>query len=120
VSDPLRPDQTDATTYHLTPEPVWLAQAERSMYQPEAFAAEGFIHCTHGESNLLAVANSYYRGDPRPFVVLVVDLERAGVPVRYEDADRIFPHLHGPLNRAAVVAVRRAVRAADGSFVAIA
>ena len=103
-------------TYHLTPEEVWVAQAKEDAYRPEAFADEGFIHCTDGEANLLAVANRYYQCDKRPYVVLAVDLDRVAVPVRYEDPDRIYPHIYGALNRDAVVEVRRAVRLASGSF----
>jgi uncharacterized protein (DUF952 family) len=118
-SPPRRAARSDRETFHLTPAPVWQGQTAAPVYQPESFAAEGFIHTTHGEANLLEVANVYYRDDPRPFVVIVVDLDRVGAPVRYEDPDRRYPHLHGPLNREAVVAVRRAIRAADGSFVGI-
>ena len=104
-------------TYHLTPEEVGAGQADA--YRPEAFADESFIHCTDGEANLLAVANRYYQGDKRPYVVLAVDLDRVAAPVRYEDPDRIYPHIYGALNRDAVVEVRRAVRLASGSFAGI-
>ena len=107
-------------TYHLTPESVWAGQAQGPSYRPEAFDADGFIHCTDGEDNLLAVANAFYRNDPRPYVVLSIDLRRLVSPVRYEDADRIYPHIYGPLNHDAVVDVRRAIRLADGSFAGIA
>ncbi len=106
-------------TYHLTPEAVWSAQREGDAYRPEAFEADGFIHCTDGEVNLLAVANTFYQGDKRPHVVLVIDLDRVASPVRYEDPAGIYPHIYGPLNPDAVIEVRRAVRLADGSFVGI-
>lgn len=117
--DPAVAARPGGQTYHLAPEAVWTAQAETDAYRPEAFAADGFIHCTDGEVNLLAVANLYYQGDKRPHVVLVIDLDRVAAPVRYEDEARIYPHVYGPLNPEAVVEVRRAVRAADGSFVGI-
>ena len=106
-------------TFHLTPEPVWSAQSGADTYRPKGFDAEGFIHCTDGEVNLLAVANAYYQADRRPFLVLVVDLDRVTAPVRYDDPDRIYPHIYGPLNRDAVIEIRRAVRLADGSFAEI-
>ena len=89
-------------TYHLAPAEVWVAQAEADAYRPEAFADEGFIHCTDGEANLLAVANRYYQGDKRPYVVLTVDLDRVAAPARYEDPDRVYPHIYGGLKRDAV------------------
>ena len=118
-TDPTVAGRTGGRTYHLTPEPVWSAQRGGATYRPEAFADEGFIHCTDGEVNLLAVANAFYQADRRPYVILVVDLERVDAPVRYEDGDRLYPHIYGPLNREAIVAVRRAVRLADGSFAGI-
>lgn len=117
--DPAVAARPGGRTYHLTPEPVWTAQETGASYRPEPFDADGFIHCTDGEVNLLAIANRFYQGDRRPHVVLVVDLDRVSVPVRYEDPERIFPHVYGPLNREAIVEVRRAVRLADGSFVGI-
>ena len=106
-------------TLHLTPEVVWLSQADAATYQPEPFATEEFIHCTDGEANLINVANRYYQRDPRPHVVLLIDLEQVTAPVRYEDPDRIFPHLYGPLNREAVVAVRTIDRGDDGTFLGV-
>ena len=119
TDDPAVAVRTGGRTYHLTPEAVWAAQEGEETYRPEAFAEEHFVHCADGEVNLLAAANRYYQGDKRPHVILVVDLGRVTAPVRYEDPDRIYPHVYGPLNRDAVAEVRRAVRLADGSFVGI-
>ena len=118
TGDPAVAARRGGRTYHLTPEEVWSAQ-EAGDYRPEAFDADGFVHCTDGEVNLLAVANTFYQGDKRPHVVLVIDPDRLTAPVRYEDPGRVYPHVYGPINRDAVVEVRRAVRLADGSFVGI-
>lgn len=115
---PAGPEQAP-TTFHLTPEEVWNAQHAVAAYLPEAYPRDGFIHCTDGEANVLAVGNAFYRDDARPYVALVLDQNRLSVPVRYEDDARIYPHIYGPLNREAVVAVRRVVRAPDGTFVGI-
>jgi uncharacterized protein (DUF952 family) len=32
-----------------------------------------FIHCTKDEAHVAAVANRYYRNDPREWLVLVLD-----------------------------------------------
>ncbi len=112
-------ERPSGVTHHLTPEEVWARQAEAKTYEPEAFAADGFIHCTDGETDLLKVGSQYYRSDRRPYVVLDIAVDRVVPPVRYEDAGRIYPHIFGPLNRDAVVGVRRAVRLADGTFAAI-
>lgn len=109
----------EPTAFHLVPEPVWTARPPGG-YRPERFAADGFIHLSHGEAEVLAVANRYYAADPRPYLVLTVDLAGAGSPVRYDDPDRRYPHVYGPLAPEGVVAVRRALRSAAGSFFGIA
>ena len=112
-------EQLRGVTLHLVPEPVWLAQAAGDHYVPEAFAAEGFIHTTLDEATLIEVANRYYRDDPRPYLVLDVDLDRVAAPARFDEAGPRFPHVYGPIETAAVVRVRRAGRDASGAFVAV-
>jgi uncharacterized protein len=86
-----------------------------------------FLHFTQGAGVLVQVANSFLRSVPGEFVVLEVDPERLTAELRWEPPDPpaapgsamhgvLFPHLYGPLNREAVVAVRPAVRATDGTF----
>ena len=50
-------------TFHLVPSPVWDAQRDGDVYVPEAFAADGFVHCTDGEQAVIDTANRYYQGD---------------------------------------------------------
>ncbi len=106
-------------TFHLTPEEVWETQKDAAHYTPEAYDADGFIHCTDGEHEVIAVGNRYYSGDPRSFVLLSIQPEHVASEIRYKDPDRIFPHIYGPLNRDAIVGVRKVIRSADGSFVSI-
>jgi uncharacterized protein (DUF952 family) len=113
------PKRAPEVTFHLVPEDVWLAQKEESRYHPEGFSSEGFIHCTHGHNFVIEVGNRYYRDDPRRYLVLDVDLERVAAPVVYEDDERRFPHIYGPLEQDAVRRVSRVERAADGTFIAI-
>ena len=108
-----------AVTLHLVPEDVWLVQKDASRYLPDGFSREGFIHCTHGHDVAIEVGNRYYRDDARPYLVLEIDLERVVAPVVYEDDERRFPHIYGPLERDAVQRVNRIERAADGTFIAI-
>src|SRR3712207_1066863 len=114
-----REEEPPAVTLHLVPEDVWLAQSGDSRYLPEGFSGEGFIHCTHGDDFVIEVGNRYYRDDPRPYLVLELDLERVAAPVIYEDDERRYPHIYGPLERHAVRRIYRVERAADGTFVAI-
>jgi uncharacterized protein (DUF952 family) len=97
---------------------------------PPAYADDGFIHCTQEPAVLLDVANRFYRGVPGDFLVLDIDPRRLTAELRFEPgvpparegsppAGVRFPHIYGPLNRDAIVAVRKTQRAADGSFIAI-
>jgi uncharacterized protein (DUF952 family) len=106
-------------TYHLTPLDVWNAQSSGAFYEPEAYAREGFIHCTDGEYRVIEVGNRYYTGDERGYCLLSVDRSRVKSPVIYEDEEQVYPHIYGPLGTDAVVEVRRMLRAEDGSFVGV-
>lgn len=105
-----------AITYHLAPKSWWDAADPAAAYTPERFAEEGFIHTTHDPAELVAVANRYYRDDPRAYVVVRIDVRRVQAPIRIEDPGGRYPHIHGPLNRDAVIAVTGAERDADGAF----
>lgn len=110
----------DAIAYHLVPDPWYTAQPPDQAYLPEPFDHEGFVHLTHGIEPVIAAGNRYYRSDPRSYVVLTVDLTKVTSEVRYEDADHQFPHIYGPIDREAIVAVRVVERGADGTFLTIA
>jgi uncharacterized protein (DUF952 family) len=109
-----------ATTLHLIPAEVWERASSQPSYTPEAFAVDGFVHCTDGDANLVAVGNRYYIGDQRPYLALTIAIDKLTSPVRYDDPGRMFPHIYGPINRAAVIAKRSVTRDRDGSFIAIA
>jgi uncharacterized protein (DUF952 family) len=104
------------TTLHLVPAALFDASDTTAPYLPEAFDRDGFIHCTDGAQNVADVGNRYYRDDPRPFVVLVIDVAKVGERVVYEDDARIYPHIYGPLRREAIVAVAPVPRGVDGTF----
>jgi uncharacterized protein (DUF952 family) len=75
---------------------------------------------------MLQVANAFCRDAPGDFVVVAIDPARLTSELRYEApsppatdgplAEHLFPHIYGPLNPEAVVAVRPARRAPDGTF----
>jgi uncharacterized protein (DUF952 family) len=105
-------------TYHLVPAERWASADPERPYQAASLDSEGFIHCTDGASELLATANRHLADDPRPYVVLTLELERVGSPWRYDDPGSPYPHVYGPIDRSAVVAVSAIERAADGRFTA--
>lgn len=107
---------TERTTLHLTPKDVWDRQRNQSEYIPEAYERDGFIHCTDGDENLLSVATLFYSNDARDFVVLTLAVDKIRSEVKYEDPDRIYPHIYGPLNTDAVIGIKAIERSADGQF----
>ena len=103
-------------TLHLVPEATWDAHDPATPYLPAAYAEDGFVHCTDGDDEMVAVANRFYAADPRPFLLLTLDLERTGSPWQFDDPERRYPHVYGPIDPASVVAVRRMDRTDDGRF----
>jgi uncharacterized protein (DUF952 family) len=102
--------------YHLVPVPVWEERGGAALYVPDAYEADGFIHCTNGLDPLLEVANMFYRSDVRAYRVLVLDVSKVASEVRYDDEGKVYPHIYGPLNTDAVIGVLEVRRREDGTF----
>lgn len=113
--------------YHLAPAERWRSWPAGEPYLPAEFGADGFVHCTAGDDVMLKVANAFYRGAPGDFVLLEIGPAQLTAPLRWEPPAHPapgaapplapqFPHIYGPIDRAAVVAVRPARRAEDGTF----
>jgi uncharacterized protein (DUF952 family) len=108
--------------YHLAPAERWRSWPDGQPYLPAEYEADGFIHCTAGDALMLQVANRFYREAQGGFVLLAIDPSRLTVPLKWEhspgdDLAAEFPHIYGPIDRAAVVEVREVRRAADGEFI---
>ena len=103
-------------TYHMIPAEAWAASDPDVPYEASSLASEGIIHCTDGEAELLATANRHYADDPRAFVTLTVDLDLVGSPWRIEDVAGIYPHVHGPIERAAILGQVPLLRDVTGRF----
>jgi uncharacterized protein (DUF952 family) len=86
---------------------------------PAAYAADGFVHCTDGDDEMVVVANRFYRDDPRPFLLLTLDLDRAGSPWRFDDLEQRYPHVYGPIDPVCVMEVRRLFRVPGEGFAGI-
>ncbi len=50
--------------------------------------------------------------------MLSIDTDVLSAVVKYEDEARMFPHVYGPIETAAVTLVREVERDADGRFLA--
>jgi uncharacterized protein (DUF952 family) len=103
-------------TYHLTPRAWWEAADPDAPLQAPSLDTEGFIHCTDGAAEMVATANRHHAATPGAFVVLTIDLARVTSSWRVVDPGRIYPHIFGPIDRAAIVAVVHAPRDEDGAF----
>ncbi|MFJ8648178.1 DUF952 domain-containing protein [Streptomyces sp. NPDC093546] len=97
--------------FHVVPLAQWSARPE-DPYAPDSLAGEGFVHCSPDEAAALAVADAHYRDTPGPLLVLRIDEERLSSEVRWEGG---FPHVYGPVDRAAVTGVLEVRRDADGT-----
>ena len=107
-------------TFHLVPAATWAARHDDVVYAPASLDADGFVHCTDGEDEVLRTGDRYYRAEPGAWLVLTIDLDATGARWTIDDPAGRFPHVHGPIPRAAILEVRHIDRAADGRFVAIA
>ncbi len=103
--------------YHLIPAAAMPALADEAV-RPASLAIEGFVHLTHRMADLVEVANDFYRDEPGPHLVLTIALDSLSAPWRY-DGDVRFPHVYGPLDRAAIVEVRPIRRNAAGDFMPV-
>lgn len=105
----------DPIAYHLIPAEVWERSDPASPLRVASLDDEGFVHLTHRMADLVEVANTFYRADPRPHVVLTIRLASLTSPWRY-DGDERFPHVYGPLDGVAITGVRPIDRNDDGTY----
>ena len=109
---------------HLMARTVWEQWRDGGVYEAPSLASDGFVHCTGDVHLMLAVANRFYSAEPGDLVVVSLDAARLPSEVRWEapahpdggaptGAEPLFPHVYGPLDRDAVVGVRRLARSGD-------
>jgi uncharacterized protein (DUF952 family) len=97
--------------YHIASQTDWEQAKRDGQYTTSTrgvtLAEEGFIHASTA-GQVPVVADAFYRDAP-DLVLLVIDTERVGSPIRYEPvpgADEPYPHIYGPLNTDAVIEAR--------------
>lgn len=142
---------------HLVAQVDWDAKPSDQPYLPDAYAKDGFIHCTQGDALMLQAANRFYKDTAGEFLVLEIDESKVKAGIKWEAPSSpaaapptptplagagamppeaqaefglaaakdslppqpqgaLFPHIYGPLNRDAIIAIRCLTRAADGAF----
>jgi uncharacterized protein (DUF952 family) len=91
---------------HLTTREEWAAAQSAGVYEPPSLAKEGYVHLS-APNQVLETAERHFPG-VRGLVLLTIAAERLRAPLRYEtvpERGEMFPHLYGPLNLDAVIAV---------------
>jgi len=100
--------------YHLALASHWARAVETGSYRTSTLGRtleqEGFIHCSY-EEQVAGVRAAFYADVEEPVLVLSVETTLLTAPWRVDDvvgpdgtAAR-FPHVYGPIDVAAVVAV---------------
>jgi uncharacterized protein (DUF952 family) len=109
------------TIYHIATHEAALAAQNSGEYRAQSLSDQGFIHFS-GAHQVLGVAEKFYAGQ-HGLVLLAVDTSRLKAELKYEladdpapAADRLFPHLYGPLNFDAVTAIYSFEPDAGGRF----
>jgi uncharacterized protein (DUF952 family) len=104
---------------HITTRAAWTAALAVGEYASPTLGTQGFIHASRPDAGqLLAVADFLYRGQP-DLVLLLIASERLHSELRWEESgpgSDLFPHLYGPVNLDAVVAVVDFPPEPDGTF----
>ena len=97
--------------YHLALASDWAAAQDAGDYRISTLGRtleqEGFIHASRADQ-WRATRQRFYAGVPEELVLLEIDPALLTCELRVEyvpAADDTFPHLYGPLNLDAVVAV---------------
>jgi uncharacterized protein (DUF952 family) len=100
---------------HITTAAAWEDARTAGTYRPPSLANEGFVHCSSADQ-VARVADAAFRGGD-DLVLLCVETERLGAPVRWErpgDSAESFPHVYGPIEPDAVIAVVAFPEGPDG------
>jgi uncharacterized protein (DUF952 family) len=100
---------------HITTAGEWHEAQSEGFYRGDTLPSEGFIHCSRPEQ-VVRVANGLFRARTG-LVLLVIDPSRVTAEIRDEPSgEERYPHIYGPLNISAVMAVLPFEPNADGRF----
>ena len=93
--------------YHIVSATDWAKQESQPDYEASSLQTEGFIHLSTKEQ-VDGVLSRYYQNVP-DLLLLHVDVAKLTQELRYETATNNdqFPHLYGPLNKTAVIAIEK-------------
>ncbi|MEI7585869.1 DUF952 domain-containing protein [Runella sp.] len=89
--------------YHIVFPDYWAKFEGASEYFSETFEVEKFIHCSRKEQ-LAGVLERFFAG-VNDLLIVEIDESKLTSPLLYEavpDSEKTFPHIFGPINRAAI------------------
>ncbi|MDX1682346.1 MAG: DUF952 domain-containing protein [Phycisphaeraceae bacterium] len=92
--------------FHIASRGQWRASAETGQYAPPEFNADGFVVCSFVD-DVADVANAYFQ-DQTDLVLLRINQEKTGKPVRLESIDpemKSLPCIFGAVPVEAVTGV---------------
>ncbi len=102
--------------YRIETAEKWRQALALEEYLPDDYDTEGFIHCSALEQ-VTGVANALYGGQ-KDLVLLCISQKALLSKTRWEPTEGLYyPHIYGPLNTTAVVAVIPFPCGKDGMFV---
>lgn len=94
--------------HHVVTVADWEAADPGAPWAPDSLRTEGFVHLSWPHQLDATIARHF--PPDADLVVLTVDLDRLSCEVRVEDTTgrgEAYPHAHGPLDRASIIAAER-------------
>ena len=95
-----------AVIYHITTKTEWEAARSTGSYESASLKQEGFIHCSQAEQ-VPGVLERFF-SNKTGLVKLSIETDKLQSRLIYEWSPSItdtFPHIYGPINTDAVIAV---------------
>jgi uncharacterized protein (DUF952 family) len=106
--------------FHVATEADWVAASGAGRYERSTYGRSltevGFVHCCASHAQLAGVLEAFYADVREPLRLLALDADRLTSPWRFDEvpgAERPFPHVYGPLDLDAVIAVAPLARVDD-------
>lgn len=101
--------------YRIETEEAWQQAVPSGTYLPDDYESEGFIHCSALEE-IVDVADRVHHGE-KGLVLLCISQRALMAETRWELSGGLYyPHVYGPVNASAVVAVLPFPCSPDGTF----
>jgi len=107
--------ETYSKILHICQPEAWQAAQAMGAYASASLSVDGYINCSTPEQ-ILQVANRFYEETPL-LVLLWINPQSLSSKIRWEYVDGAhFPHVYGPINLEAVMAVTELTADPDGVY----